>query len=64
MPELRARAPQSVVDALQIIAEREGRKPTDVLRDLVIEKAKEYNLWPPIRFGGAFVDPEKRKVEA
>ena len=45
--ELRARCSESEETALELIAKKEGRKPTDVLRSLVIEKAKEYGLWPP-----------------
>ena len=45
--ELRARCSPSELKALELLARQEQRKPTDVLRDLVIVEARKRGLWPP-----------------
>jgi hypothetical protein len=46
-PELRARCTQEELLALIAVAEREHLKPTETLRQLVRQAAKQIGAWPP-----------------
>ena len=43
---IQARASRDEFEALQAIARRQRRRPSEALRELVREKAKQLGLWP------------------
>ena len=56
---IQARASEDEYQALLAIARHQRRKPTEALRELVREKARELDLWPEETTGG----PPTRETE-
>jgi hypothetical protein len=44
---VQARVSPDEKKALELVAERERRKPSEMLRELIRAAAKECGLWPP-----------------
>lgn len=46
-PELRARCTEAELAALAALARKEHLRPTELLRQLVRDAARELGVWPP-----------------